>query len=238
MYKRILNPPGATWKIFFAAVAILVLASCSPSTSASHPGETPTILGAPSSPATNATTAPTVATLDTVTPQVTVSATPTTPAPAVTTTQVTATTTAVRTATATRRPLTPTPRVVRTATPAVAPGVYVTAIKINPLSVPSNQTPQFSITFLNTTGIAQPYRWFVKIYEPDQPQSFGETSKVDNTIAIGTSQLAAPMDWKTQTFFSCLPFIARAFWVDQDNNVNEFLKPDGKSPATGFQVCP
>ena len=125
-----------------------------------------------------------------------------------------------------------------TPTLAIPPGIYVTAIKIEPAEARSDQAPVFTATFLNTTGQVQTYRWFVKIYTPDQPQSFGETPKVDSAIPSGTAQLKAAPEWKTRTFFGCLWFVARVFWVDQDNRVIEFLKPNGTSPATGFAVCP
>ncbi len=160
-------------------------------------------------------------------------ATTDTPSPSPTTG---ATETAVATATVTRRPAVPAVRA--TATAMVSPGVFVTGVKITPLSVRSNELPQFTATFLNTTGQAQSYRWFVKIYAPDQAQSFGETSKVDNDILPNVTQLTSSSDWKTQTFFDCLPFIARVFWIDADNQVHEFLKPNGANPATGFTVCP
>jgi hypothetical protein len=119
-----------------------------------------------------------------------------------------------------------------------APSVFVTAIKIDPPSARSNESPQFTVTFLNATGQPRPYRWFVKIYAPDQTPSFGETSKVGSVLPINTTQLKSASDWKTQTFFDCLSFVARAFWADADNQVHEFMKPDGSNPATAFTVCP
>ncbi len=125
-----------------------------------------------------------------------------------------------------------------TATPSIPPGVYATAIKIDPTPAKSDEPPQFTITFLNTTGGAKMYRWFVKVYQQDQPQSFGETSKIDSDIPINTTQLQAATGWKTTTVVQCLFLIARVFWVDENNQVHEFLKPDGHNPATGFYICP
>ncbi len=125
-----------------------------------------------------------------------------------------------------------------TATPSIPPGVYATAIKIDPTPAKSDVAPQFTVTFLNTTGGAKMYRWFVKVYQPDQPQSFGETTKIDSDIQPHTTQLMARSDWKTTTVVQCMFLIARVFWIDENNQVHEFLKPDGYNPATGFYVCP
>ncbi len=94
------------------------------------------------------------------------------------------------------------------------------------------------MTFLNTTGQPQTYRWFVKVYLPDQPQSFGETSRIDSVIVPKTSAVRASSDWKTMVVLDCLFFIGRVFWVDENNQVHEFLKSNATSPATGFYVCP
>jgi hypothetical protein len=150
-------------------------------------------------------------------------------------------TTPAPTETATRAPTASvTATIRRSATPTlgISPGVYVTAIKIEPLSAKSNEMPQFTVTFLNPTGQAKKYRWFIKIFSPDQTPSFGETPKMESDIPPSTSQLKALSEWRTQTFFGCLFHTARVFWVDADNQVNEFLKPDQSSPGTSFSVCP
>jgi hypothetical protein len=139
------------------------------------------------------------------------------------------------TAMPTQRGATTTARV----TPIVAPpGVYVSAITIEPTEVRSDQSPQFSATFVNTTAQAQTYRWFIKVFAQDQSQSFGETPKLDSTIPTGVVQIKATSEWKTRTFFVCLWFVARAFWVDTDNHVVEFAKPNGPGGYTSFSVCP
>jgi len=212
--KPFVNASRSRWKLCKVVflLAALALSACSPIATL-RLAETPTAI-----PFATPTITPTVT--DTPMPSPTAGATET----------------AALTATATRRPAAPAVRA--TSTPAPPRSVFVTAIKIDPLSVRSNQSPHFTATFLNTTGQTQSYRWFVKIYTPDQSQSFGETSKVDNDIPPSTTQLKSASDWKTQTFFDCLSFIARVFWVDADNQVHEFLKPNGTNPATGLTVCP
>lgn len=146
------------------------------------------------------------------------------------------------TATATRRPVIVAPR--PTATPPSPPGVYVIGLAIDNPAAKSNDTPVFTATFLNTTGQTQTYTWYVKIFSPDQPSSFGETAKVPNNIPPGIAQFQAAANWKTRTFFGCLYFTARAFFWDTSGQINpfvqayEFLKPDGSSLVTAFSVCP
>jgi len=147
-----------------------------------------------------------------------------------------ATATTAPTATATKRPATPAVRA--TATLVTAQSVFVTAVTASPSSARSNESPQFAVTFLNTTGQTQTYRWFVKVYGADPSRSFGETTKTDSDLPANTTQLKSASDWKTQTFFDCLPFTARVFWVDGENQVHEFQKPDGSNPTTTFTVCP
>src|SRR5574341_75637 len=146
------------------------------------------------------------------------------------------TTPSVSVPTPTRRPPT---RVPPTATPAVPPGIYAMAIRLDPAAPRINQFVTFYVTFLNTASESKKYRWFVKIYKPDERNSFGETAKSDNDIPVGRIELATPNNWKVGGFGDCQPYFARAFWVDAENNVvTEFLKPDGQGVNQGFSVCP
>lgn len=147
-----------------------------------------------------------------------------------------ATETAAPTATPVRRATATRPR--PTATPNLAAGVFVTTLKIDPTPAKSNEAPLFTVTFLNTTGQPQAYRWFVKVYLPGQPQSFGETSRMDSDLPPNTPWVKSVSDWKTISLLQCTFFIARVFWADQNNQVTEFMRPDGSSPAAGFNVCP
>ena len=206
-----------TWLGLIALLAVLALSGCA---SAGLIGAAPlaTETLPPAAPPNVVVAAPTVA--PTATPI---------PLP-------TATMTAVPLPTAIRRPTAVPPRA--TATPVIPPGVYVTAIKVNPTVAKSNQTPQFTVTFLNTTAQTQQFTWYVKIFTSDQPNSFGETAKLQSDIPANTSQLAAIPNWQTQTYFGCLSFTARAFWVDPNSDAVEFLKPDGSSLGVALSVCP
>jgi hypothetical protein len=122
--------------------------------------------------------------------------------------------------------------------PAAAPGIYVTALDMRTTELKSNDLAQFTPTFLNTTGQPQTIRWFIKIFKSDQIPSFGETPKNTSTLPFGASQFQAESNWKTGTFFGCLWFSAGVFWVDDNNQVIELLKPDGKPLRKDFSVCP
>ncbi|MDE3088958.1 MAG: hypothetical protein KGJ80_06210 [Chloroflexota bacterium] len=215
MHNRIRN------KWLFAPIGSIILlamfamSACSPLTTSSLPTPTPTV-------AANPTVGQTETNAAMPSPTAVVTETPTVPP----------------TATATKRPVTVTPKPSATPTSATLAGVFVSAIKIDPTPAKSNESPQFTVTFLNTTGKPQTYRWFVKVYMKDQPQSFGETSKIESAITPKTSQVKASSDWKTLVVTDCLFVIARVFWVDENNQVHEFLKSDATNPATGFSVCP
>jgi len=141
------------------------------------------------------------------------------------------------TATATLRPPTRPP-----ASPTIAapPGVWALSIAVDPGSAKRGTFVVFNVTFLNTLQGPQAYRWFVKVFEPDKRNSFGETSKSNSNIALGVSTLQAPVDWKVGGPGDCLSFIARVFWEDPGSKVvTEFIKPDQTGgPAANFQVCP
>jgi hypothetical protein len=123
-------------------------------------------------------------------------------------------------------------------TTAFPPGIYVTKIILDPPEPKSNELVQFSVVFHNTTGQPQTYRWFIKIFAPEQKNSFGETPKNTRVLPPGQWQLKGEPNWKTGTFFGCLFFTARVFWVNDDNQVFEFLSVDGKSVGKDFTVCP
>ncbi len=196
-------------RIAFIVIAAIILSSC---------GFTPTPTPTP--------------VLVRVTPTFEPTAIATEPPPTAT---ITSTPEPTATRTLTPRPTPTRPRL--TLTPTIPPGIYVTAIQVEPTTPKSNQEPVFHVTFLNTTSRVQKYRWFVKIYKPEETSSFGETARGEREIPLKTSQLLSLASWKT-LIMECTPFIARVFWVDAENQVHELLKPDGNSPAKGFNVCP
>ncbi len=119
------------------------------------------------------------------------------------------------------------------------PGVYATAIRVTPAAPKRNQPVTFYVTFLNTTGAPQTYRWRVIIFPPEGKNAKGDTAFLDSTIPVGTSELASPDNWTIRGPGPCEDYIARVFWLDENKQPVEFLKPDRSGgPAAGFQICP
>ncbi len=140
------------------------------------------------------------------------------------------------------RALTRTPtaaqRAAASPTPNLAPGVYVTGMRIEPTQIMDGQNPTFYVTFLNTASTPITYTWFIKVYEPDKRQSFGEEAKVGNVMPPGTSTLPSASNWKAPGEQPCRPFIARVFYyMAQDNAVVEFSTPAGNAYLIDFKVC-
>lgn len=138
--------------------------------------------------------------------------------------------------TATRAPTRP------PASPTISapPGVYATAIRVEPKDPKRGQFVKFVVTFLNTTTMPQAYRWRIRIFEPDKRNSFGDTAPVDTTFPVGLSEHASAENWRVTGAGDCMQFFARVFWIDPGTRQEtEFSKPDGSGgPATAFQVCP
>jgi hypothetical protein len=127
------------------------------------------------------------------------------------------------------------------ATPTVnaPPGVYATSIRVSPAAPKRNQPVSFTVTFLNTTGAPQSYRWRIIIYPPDSKNAKGDTATTDSTLAPGVTELTSPDNWTIRGPGPCEDYLARVFWLDENKQPNEFLKPDRSGgPAAGFQICP
>ena len=134
---------------------------------------------------------------------------------------------------------TPAPTIAAISTPtlAVSPGIYVINVRTDPLELKNGQMPTFQITFLNTIGVNADYVWYVKLYEPDKKNSFGETAKSVNAIPAGTSVLSTFSNWKAPGASPCRSFVARVFYIAPDNQVVEFPKPGGDNFWYYFTVC-
>ena len=138
------------------------------------------------------------------------------------------------------------PTVTRTRGPTVTPtisappGVWAVSVRVDPLKGTRGQAESFFVTFLNTTGAPQTYRWRIRIYEPDKKNSFGDTATLDTSIPVGISEQASANNWKVTGPGDCLTFFARVFWADfNSKQETEFVKPDQSGgPAAQFQVCP
>ncbi|MBM3127913.1 MAG: hypothetical protein FJ009_04665 [Chloroflexi bacterium] len=120
------------------------------------------------------------------------------------------------------------------------PGVYATAIRVEPKDPKRGAFVKFVVTFLNTTPNPQTIRWRVRVFEPDKRNSFGDTAPLDITIPVGLSDHTSAENWRVTGPGDCIPFFARVFSIDPGSRQEtEFVKPDGSGgPAAGFQVCP
>jgi hypothetical protein len=120
------------------------------------------------------------------------------------------------------------------------PGVWAVSIRVDPVKPTRGQPVTFYVTFLNTSGSQQTYRWRIRVFEPDKKNSFGDTATVDTPLPQGISEQASQNNWKVTGPGDCITLFARVFWVDfSTKQETEFVKPDQSGgPAAQFQVCP
>lgn len=131
------------------------------------------------------------------------------------------------------------PTAVPTAAPQAPPGVYALSIRyaqVDPNAKPTQLV--FTVNFLNNTGTDASYaHWRVLVYRQGElNKSFGDTSGVKKIIPNGTSNQET-VPWKINVG-SCENFVAVPVWEDNEARRIPFLKPDGSSLSTQFQVCP
>ncbi len=120
----------------------------------------------------------------------------------------------------------------------IPPGVYVGGMWLEPKEPKDGQYPTFNVSFINNTEGTLYYKWYVKIYEPDKKNSFGETAKVDSTLPRGITVVPSAANWKAVGGNPCRQFIARVFYVAPDKTILEFPKPGGDNLWHYFTVCP
>jgi hypothetical protein len=129
-------------------------------------------------------------------------------------------------------------RVPPTLTPSVPSGLYVTGLRLEPSPPMRGQEIGFYVTFLNTTGKDQAYRWIIYIYkQPNLRNSFGETTATAPLVPVGTSVQKAVGTWKTG-IGPCEDHLARVDWLDESKKPTQFVKPDGTPAEFPFTVCP
>ncbi len=208
-------------------MVVFAIAACSPAPTATPTSVPPTAAPKPTdipkpteAPKPTATTAP-----PTALPQPTATTAPPTSAP-----QPSATT--AQPAPATAAPTAP-------PTPAVSPGLYVTAMRLEPSQPSHGQDTSFFVTFLNTASTEQNLKWQVYIYKADNPvRRNNETTGLQTTFTPGPIELKAIGTFKFgATGNQCDFFFARVVWLDINNKGNEFTKPDGQVFERGFSVC-
>ncbi len=99
------------------------------------------------------------------------------------------------------------------------------------------RTISFFVTFVNTTGREQEYRWIVYLYRMSDPkQRMGETTPLVTRIPAGTSEQHGGGVW--QTGIDCQDYILRVAWLDAIGAPTIFKRPDGSTYELPFGVCP
>ncbi|MCC7164617.1 MAG: hypothetical protein IT331_19135 [Anaerolineae bacterium] len=125
-----------------------------------------------------------------------------------------------------------------TGAPQLAPGVYVTAFRVDP-PAPKTKPAQFffTVNFLNTVGEPVNYPlWRVLIFRKGETNSIGDPQGVSKTIAIESSQQTTLPTAINVT--SCESFVAQPVWQDEEGRRIPLNMPDGSSVTLEFQVCP
>ena len=119
---------------------------------------------------------------------------------------------------------------------AAAPGLYVSALRLEP-GPQRGMDIAFYPMFLNTTGGMQPYRVKVYLYRAENMRnSFGETSVGAVAIPVGATEQKAAGSWKLGSG-GCEDFIARVGWLDDQNRVTFFNAPAGGTFELRFPMC-
>lgn len=123
--------------------------------------------------------------------------------------------------------------------PNLAPGVYVTSLKITPPE-PNNKPAEFffTVSFLNTVGENVNYpRWRVLILPQGQTKAIGDPQGTSKTIVNGIStQNTEP--WSIRVTSACESFVAQPVWENEDRKQTMLMQPDGSAITLTFQVCP
>ena len=123
-------------------------------------------------------------------------------------------------------------------TSAVPPGLYVSALRMEP-GPQRGVDIAFYPMFLNTTGGIQSYRVKVYLYRAENLRnSFGETSAAPIAIPVGMTEQKALGSWKLSGGGGCEDFIARVGWIDEQNRITFFNAPGSGTFESRFPVCP
>lgn len=121
----------------------------------------------------------------------------------------------------------------------LAPGVYVTDLKLTPPQ-PQNKPAEFffTVAFLNTVGENVNYpRWRVLIFPKGQTNTIGDPEGSSKTIAVGAStQDTKP--WSIRVTNVCESFVAQPAWEGEDASRHILVQPDDKPLTLEFQICP
>ncbi len=106
-----------------------------------------------------------------------------------------------------------------------------------PLPLPNGDSPNFYVTFVNTSGAPSPYKWFIQIYRGDTNKRFGDTKWLNMDIPAGTNVLTAVQGWSVKVRGGCEPYYAQAEYYDDNGARIAFANLDGTAPRVSFNVC-
>lgn len=116
--------------------------------------------------------------------------------------------------------------------------VYVTGIRLDPPAPKQRDNVTFYVTFLNTTGTDQTYRWFIFIYREGQTEPFGQTSSdKERIIPPGTVEQQAINTWRMGSDEPCAKMEAKVHREDPGGGRPAFNSPDGQPYALPFTLC-
>lgn len=117
--------------------------------------------------------------------------------------------------------------------PVPPPGVYVANIQANLDKDGMTNLVSFKVTFSNTMGVPQPYRWWVYIYKDLTRKSFGETPKKSDSLS-GQS-----MSETYRVGPDCGKFYAKVDWWRDPDLPHEVPFRDllGRQPVLSFGLC-
>jgi hypothetical protein len=122
--------------------------------------------------------------------------------------------------------------------PTPQPGLFVTDLRIQPAPVRGFDLTFFP-TFINTKGDVMTFKWRVFIYKADNLNtSYSETSYLTTGFPANPGEVKSDGTWKLTLGGPCENFIARVGWLDSENKIQFFMKPDGKTFEKPFAVCP
>lgn len=135
---------------------------------------------------------------------------------------------------------TPTPRAGLATVAPLKSGVYVNSLRFAPRAPKRGEPVTFFVTFTNSTGKAQNYKWLVEIWDADTSKKnpSGQADARQEAVLAGTHELATGDSWKVAGGGPCVPFRARVVYQDEQARRIPFKRTNGADLWVPFQVCP
>ena len=133
---------------------------------------------------------------------------------------------------------TPGPSPTPTATPTFAPGIFVLDLRTEPDPPMRGADLNFYVTFANTIGSPQNYKWNVYLYKPGEQKSYGEATITTTTVSIGINEFKLLGSWKLPLGGPCEDFVARVGWFDSENKLKFFVRFENLVFEKPLRVCP